>query len=223
MMQSTMRGWAVGTHLVAVADVEVDDVLGYLKGYGPPRLIYSDLPYDARIATTFRRWIGDERRVDYERLAYAFATAAAATQGYVALETGARSSGVVSDALRAAGGVVEGVAHATYDHGKGKCHVVLARFGDPPDGCRIRVEDLEGQDSWDLPGLCIERGTNRGDVVTDLCVGLGLTAVQAARHHRFFVGCELNEDRARRTVAAMVRETSKPAVATLFPTLKREE
>lgn len=192
----------LGDHVFIEADIEVDPIGTLLKRYGPPSLVYSDLPYNPGIARVFRGWVDDARAVDFEGFLRSAFSHSLACRGPVCFEIGvdyASLCGVVGSAYWPLSGVYD----VTYGRGKGNAALCVFNWPDAPD--------FTGVDSWQLPGMAIREGTNPGDVVSDLCVGLGLTAREAVKQGRRFVGSELNADRLARTVKSVKRIIDKEA------------
>lgn len=191
---------AVGDrHILACGDIEADNGLTLAREYGPPAIAYTDLPYNESVAKSYRTKAGLDNDVRYDRFLNAVAWTLSMTAGEVFVETGIESARPTKKALEKAGARVSYIYNITY-YGENPAALVHGSF----DGAPNPVPALQGADDAETPRIAIEAASDPGDIVMDICMGRGLTAVAAHETGRQSLGLELHPRRLAVSIEKLV-------------------
>lgn len=202
--------WAVGAHLVACGDLETGDgarFLAWAKEWSQlkPALFYSDPPWSPAFITRFRKGAGVEQQPEHtvESLVRTIADLAAPCPLFIEMGTTYHAELIYKwvGVSRWTPGMWYEFWPITYS---GK-PATLYLFG----GTQPAPLSFRGVDDSKTPALAIESYSESGQVVVDLCLGLGCTARAAASLGRRSWGLELHPRRCSSTLADLAKMTGQ--------------
>jgi len=189
--------WASGGHVLACGDIERGSADELLNRFAPrgPACAYTDPPFNAAQATSFRTKAGVNRRVDFDAFLDKLMTAVFRVFGFSWVETGIESE---AQLLAAVSRVSREPVSArrfevTY---YGKAPSLLFAFARPGFGDALFwLPDLRGMDDERTPREAILASCAEGATVFDPCLGRGLTCRTAQENNRKCIGMELHPRR----------------------------
>ena len=185
--------WRVGPHRILCGDLEHQSTQVWLHSVSVD-VVYSDPPWNASNASTFRTKARVPRKVNWPAFTQNLARLCSVASGSVFVESSrpeVKQSGY-SDLVQAftgAGGVQKDYWPVTYYKTKPSA-LLRFTFGED-DGFAY---DLSGMDDADTPSAVLEQYIP-GQIVMDPCTGQGKTPLAAAENGHIFVGTELHPRR----------------------------
>jgi hypothetical protein len=183
--------WRAGDHILACGDLEAGQGRALLKLAGrEPDLIYTDPPWGAGNAASFRTKAGVPRRVDFPAFLTHLVQLTSAARRDVFMEMGFAQVHLLSAIIVRLGGQLVREWTVTYyrRHPSKLVHFRWYGEGDDPP-------DLNGMDDDDTPRAALQACLRPGDLVMDPCTGRGLTAATVAALGARFIGLELSPHR----------------------------
>ena len=189
--------WASGVHILACADLELGAVDEFLDRFCPccPDCTYTDPPWNAGNASSFRTKAGVPAKVDFGAFLDRVIAVIARTKGLFWIETGFKDESKLTGALTR--GFDEPIKVRRFEVTYYRKHPSLL-YACARESSGLVLDELpnvNGLDDDFTPNLAIQASTGPGDVVFDPCTGRGLTCRTAHELGRRFVGTELHPRR----------------------------
>lgn len=194
--------WECGAATMACIDLETpmrDEFYGGIKA--KIDMAFTDPPWNAGNARSFRTKAGDGRPVDFGGLIGKVMSVLVKSEGLVWIEMGKQSRTLVGDML-----TERGAAFQVFDmkyYNRHPCLLFRARF----HGEKELTGFKQGLDETPITVAAIEADSKKGGTILDPCMGRGLIPEEALRRGRKFVGSELNARRMSVTLAKLHRLT----------------
>ena len=203
--------WRVGDSWVHCGDLEQDAGARFLRYLREevgvtPTMVYCDPPWNAAIATTFRRWVKDERAVAFSALLRVVVEVCeAAGTDDVFLEMGAKHQRDLITLGEAAGLTLGGEWRIVYSRQR-PCYLThFRRPGAAP--LATAYQSPAGMADEDTPTWAMQTVPHPAHRVFDPCMGLGCTWRNAVAAGATALGVELNPDRLGRALRDAARST----------------
>ncbi len=194
--------WRVGDHILGCGDLEEGAAVELLSKCGVPDITYTDPPWNAGNAASFRTKAGLPRKVDFHHLLGRVIEAVKWTRGDAFIEMGRQNTPLLRDAVEAAGGRVLKEWCVTYTCGRRRPSKLLRVTWAGGEGAP--VGDATGMDDSKTPAWALSQ-YQAPLTVFDPCLGRGLTAVSAHRLGHRVVGMELHPRRLACAIDALVK------------------
>lgn len=209
--------WQVGAHTLFCGDLELPEhrarIIEIANSAGV-QLVYTDPPWNAGNAASFRTKAGVPAKVDFPQFLDNIFGICAKIQNHlfsVCIEGGLAQRELV----RSRGEVAGFIWMDTHEILYYRKHPCLLHCFKSPSGASIQIDtsSCDGQDDDYTPGLVIEAVKSQTDlkrgVVLDLCMGRGGTAVSAQERGWASVGMELHPRRMAVTIEKLSQFTNK--------------
>jgi len=189
---------------VAVADIEKGDIPKFIRKVKiSPTVVYSDPPWNAGNATSFRTKAGLPRKVVFmEGFMKQFLKGVKYKKVFI--EMGFQKVKEVEDLIKEAGGVVYKTYEVKY-YKKHESRLIWCGWG--VNSVQEKI-DLTGYDDNDLPTIVIQHYTDKNDVIFDPCTGVeACTPLAAISAGRYYLGTELSPYRLCRSIHEIVKKS----------------
>ena len=192
----------IGSHRLLCGDITTEDLSVLMDGEKAD-IIYSDPPWNAGMATLFRKWAGKPAKVDLDEFFNALLlNLKTHGKGVVVLDVGVQSYARFKKCAEAAGAKMIDEIEMEWDSG-GKYHTWVGTFNESPidwyDIDKAKYQNIE--DSVEALEYLLS-GWPAGDgIFLDPCIGYGLGAKVGARLGLSVYGMELNPKRLAKTEA----------------------
>lgn len=217
--------WCVGEHTFVCGDLQApnrlqETLLQVEAEQGPTSLIYTDPPWNAGNAASFRTKAGvTKRQVDMNDLLTAVLEPARSRGLLAFMEGGVKQQAMVNGLVKSLGGYVGDNWDITY-YKKKPCFILAADFRDEPVN---DYPDLTGLDDDDTPRAVLEHYASAfggSKLVVDPCGGRGLTTRTAAQCGWKAVTSELSPYRMAEAIDSVVKTIKQTTGETVIPERK---
>ena len=202
--------WQLGPHIVAVGDIEKGHT-HELAAQCAPDMLYSDPPWGANLANSFRSQAGLTDSANYRNVLHEVAEIGMES-GLAFIEMSVRDTGLLEQLLLQAGAQTMLKFSIKYS-GNRPCTLIAATTErgatvltrDPyPDPTGFS-DNWTGTPTWAIHNFCPV-----GGLVIDPCTGLGGTLKAAHLLNRRFVGTEINPQKLAEVVQWAASEGLNP-------------
>jgi hypothetical protein len=178
--------WQAGRHRLICGDLQTGAAFDLMTRFKPD-LVYTDPPWNAGNAASFRTKAQMPGKVDFPAFLHHLVVAINCVRRYAFIEMGRQNAELLERMIVFSGGTVLARWPITY-YRHNPCELFCASWtGQPRPEC-----DLKGLDDDVTPFYALEAVRKPGDLVFDPCTGRGLTARTAEKLGLTFLGLELS-------------------------------